>query len=58
MKKQIILTTALAALFPLAAFAQSPTAIPSAPAIQSIPSVPPVASGTSRAACSAARTFP
>jgi serine protease Do len=41
MKKQIILTTAAAALFPLAAFAQSPTAIPSAPATQSIPSVPP-----------------
>ena len=43
MKKQLILTTTLAALIPLAAFAQSPTAIPSAPATQSIPSVPPVA---------------
>ncbi len=43
MKKLIILTTSLATLFPLAAFAQSPTAVQSAPAIQSIPSVPPVA---------------
>jgi len=43
MKKQLILTTTLAALIPLAAFAQSPTAIPSAPATQSIPSVPPIA---------------
>ena len=42
MKKHIILTTALATLFPLAAFAQSPTPIPSTPVTQSIPSVPPV----------------
>jgi PDZ domain len=43
MKTQIILTSALAILLPSVAFAQSPTAVPSAPAIQSIPSVPPVA---------------
>jgi serine protease Do len=41
MKKQLALTTALAALLPLAAFAQSPTAIPSAPATQPLPPVPP-----------------
>jgi serine protease Do len=41
MKKQLALTTALAALLPLAAFAQSPTAIPSAPATQPFPPVPP-----------------
>ena len=43
MKKQIILTSALAALLPLAALAQSPTPIPSVPATQAIPPVPPVA---------------
>jgi serine protease Do len=41
MKKQLALTTALAALLPLAAFAQSPTAIPPAPATQPLPPVPP-----------------
>ncbi|HSU86054.1 MAG TPA: PDZ domain-containing protein [Chthoniobacterales bacterium] len=41
MKKQLALTTVLAALLPLAAFAQSPTAIPSAPATQPLPPVPP-----------------
>jgi hypothetical protein len=41
MKKQLALTTALAALLPLAAFAQSPTAIPSVPATQPFPPVPP-----------------
>jgi hypothetical protein len=41
MKKQLALTTALAALLPLASFAQSPTAIPSAPATQPFPPVPP-----------------
>ena len=52
MKKQIILTTALAALFPLAAFAQSPNATAvRAPGDQSIPSVP---AGPSSTACSAA----
>lgn len=43
MKKQIILTSALAALLPLAALAQSPTPIPSVPTTQAIPPVPPVA---------------
>jgi serine protease Do len=43
MKKQIVLTSALAAVFPLAALAQSPTPIPSEPATQAIPPVPPVA---------------
>lgn len=41
MKKQIILTTALAALLPLAAFAQSPAPPVSQPAQQPIPPVPP-----------------
>jgi serine protease Do len=50
MKKQIILTTALAALFPLAAFAQSPNptvsnppapAVPPVPAVAPVPPVPP-----------------
>ena len=49
MKKQLILTSALSALFPLALSAQSPTATPAVPAIQSIapvsaaPGTPPVA---------------
>jgi hypothetical protein len=43
MKQQIILTSALAALLPLATLAQSPTPIPSMPATQAIPPVPPVA---------------
>jgi serine protease Do len=43
MKKQIILTNALAALLPLAALAQSPNPTPSLPATQPIPPVPPVA---------------
>ena len=49
MKKQIILRTALvAALFPLAAFAQSPNSTasvppaPAAPPVQAVPPVPPV----------------
>jgi serine protease Do len=45
MKKQIILTTALAALFPLAAFAQSPSptlSVPPAPAVQPVPPLAPV----------------
>ena len=47
MKKQIILTTALAALFPLAAFAQSPNAtasvppVPAVPPVQAVPPAPP-----------------
>ncbi len=41
MKKQFTLTTTLAALFPLAAIAQSPTPVPSTPAIQSIPTTSP-----------------
>ncbi|MBA2434925.1 MAG: PDZ domain-containing protein [Chthoniobacterales bacterium] len=41
MKKQLALTTALAALFPLAATAQSPTPVLSTPAIQSIPATSP-----------------
>jgi hypothetical protein len=43
MKQQIILTSALAALLPLGALAQSPTPTPSMPATQAIPPVPPVA---------------
>ncbi len=43
MKKQIILTTALAALLPLGAFAQSPTTTPVQPAQQPIPPAPPPA---------------
>ena len=48
MKKQIILTTALAALFPLAAFAQSPNStasvppVPAVPPVQAVAPVPPV----------------
>jgi hypothetical protein len=45
MKKQIILMTALAALFPLAAFAQSPgptVSFPPAPAVPPVAPVPPV----------------
>jgi serine protease Do len=47
MKKQIILTTAVAALFPLAALAQSPNAtvsvppVPAVPPVQAIPPAPP-----------------
>ena len=41
MKKQIILTTVLAALFPLAAFAQSPAPTAAQPAPQQIPPAPP-----------------
>ncbi len=41
MKKQHLLTTALAALLPLATFAQSPTPTPAQPAQQPIPPVPP-----------------
>jgi hypothetical protein len=43
MKKQIILTSALAAVLPLAGLAQSPTPIPSVPATQAFPPLPPVA---------------
>jgi hypothetical protein len=43
MKQQIILTSALAALLPLATLAQSPTPTPSMPATQAIPPIPPVA---------------
>ena len=44
MKRTISLTTAFAALFPVAAFAQSPTAAPpaSTPAVQSVNPAPPV----------------
>ena len=42
MKKQIILTTALAAFLPLAAFAQSPAPTASQPAQQPVPPIPPV----------------
>jgi PDZ domain len=45
MKKQIVLTTALASLFPLAAFAQPPSptvSVPPAPAVQPVPPVAPV----------------
>ena len=48
MKKQIILTTAVAALFPLAAFAQSPDSTasvppaPPVPPVQAVPPAPPV----------------
>src|SRR4029077_19531440 len=43
MKKQIILTTALAALFPLAAFAQSPNSTASVPPVPAVPPVQAVA---------------
>jgi serine protease Do len=48
MKKQIILTTVVAALFPLAAFAQSPGStasvppVPPVPPVQAVPPAPPV----------------
>ena len=45
MKKQIILTTVMTALLPLAAFAQSPNptvSVPPAPAVQPVPPVAPV----------------
>src|SRR5262249_24448012 len=48
MKKQIILTTTVAALFPLAAFAQSPSShvsvppVPALPPVQAVPPAPPV----------------
>jgi serine protease Do len=41
MKKQIILTTAMAALFPLAAFAQTPNATASVPPVPAVPPVQP-----------------
>jgi serine protease Do len=43
MKKQIILTTAVAALLPLAAFAQSPNATASVPPVPAVPPVQAVA---------------